>query len=782
MHVLWTPSWYPTSEQPFNGSFFAEQVAMLRDSGLTVGVIAVNPTTAWQHRPGSFVLDRKNRVIHQDMPTVPLGIIPGDSALIKHYADRLGDVYEREFGIPDVIHAHSVFPGLLVAQVLARRWDVPYGITEHRPSSLTRHPKSFRYQLIRDAVREASFHYAVSPEFASKLSGYYGCSTFGAMSLPVPGRFFEEPLHTREDGAPYTFVHVSHLDRNKRVEESIEAFDVVHREFPNTRLLIIGGEPERVGELRSFTSMLQSRDSIEFVGRVGRTRMAKEINRGDCLVLFSAREAGGTVFAEAQSLGIPCVASATPGGLHMASDGMGRVVPIDDTGAMADAMAEMVRAAEAGEAKSPAEIRKRAWERSSASVFVRRHIRAYRKVVERYQSCDDVLFVTRIHLPEAAAASLRINAVEKAVRAIGARVRVITSEPPASLKVGRENGVTRVPVLRDSEDYLRGYLPYMSFDLQAFWQVLRGKKPSVAVVEPPPTTGAMMRVASAIKRFPYVWYAADVWSDASESTGAPGIVVRAVKMMESFALSGAAGVVAVSDGVAERVRELGGRNIVIQPNGADTELFNPYGRQLTSEELAAAGVTRPYFIYAGTASEWQGAEIFVDAFATVLEEHPETQIVFLSRGSRVLSISERAKALSTESGLKDPVLVLDPVSPEEAAAWQRGAIGALVAIVPGLGYDFAYPTKVLAALACGTPVVYAGAGPATVDISENRLGKVAEFTVRDVAAAMIEVRSKMPTGADRERLAAWVRDNKSMSAMGEAVASFVLSCARSERS
>ena len=782
MHVLWTPSWYPTPEQPFNGSFFAEQVEILRDSGLTVGVIAVKPTTAWKHRPGSFSLDRENQVIHQDMPTVPLGIVPGDSALIAHYANHLGDVYEREFGIPDVIHAHSVFPGLLVAQALAKRWGVPYGLTEHRPSSLTRNPKSFRYQLIRDAVCAASFHYAVSPDFASKLSHYYGCSTFGAMSLPVPGRFFEQPLHTHKEGTPYTFVHVSHLDRNKRVEESIEAFDAVHREFPNTHLLIIGGDPERVSELRSLTSMLRCRDAVEFVGRVGRMRMPKEMNRGDCLILFSAREAGGTVFAEAQSLGIPCVASATPGGLHMASDGMGQVVPIDDTCAMADAMADMVRAAEAGEAKSPAEIRKRAWGRSSASVFVQRHIRAYRKVVDRHQSREDVLFVTRIHLPEASAASLRINAVEKAVEAIGSRVRVITSQPPSSLSVGRESDVTRVPVLRDSEDYLRGYLPYMSFDLQAFWHVLRGKKPSVAVVEPPPTTGAMMRVASAIKRFPYVWYAADVWSDASESTGAPSVVVRTVKMMESFAVSGAAGVVAVSDGVAERVRELGGSNVLVQPNGADTELFNPDGRQLTDGQLAAAGVTHPYFIYAGTASEWQGAEIFVDAFATVLEQHPDTQIVFLSRGSQVPSIAERAKALAAQTGMKDPVLILDPVSPEEAAAWQRGAIGALVSIVPGLGYDFAYPTKVLTALACGTPVVYAGAGPATVDIAENRLGEVAEFSADDVASAMSEVRRKTATAADRKRLAAWVQDNKSMSAMGEAVASFVLSCARSERS
>lgn len=782
MHVLWTPSWYPTESQPFNGSFFAEQVSMLRSSGIEVGVIALNPTTAWKKRETGLRLNRAEQVIHQDFPTVPLGIVPGDRQLIELFSARIAKVYEEEFGVPDVIHSHSVFPGILVAQALSRRWGVPYGITEHRPSSLTRNPKSYRYRMIRDAVCGASFHYAVSPDFAEKLSEYYGCSTFGVMSLPVPGRFFEQPTHV-PDTDTFTFMHVSHLDRNKRVEESLLAFDAVYAEFPHTRFLVIGGDPERVRELRSFAADLRCHDAIEFAGRVGRDQMPGEMNRGDCLILFSAREAGGTVFAEAQSMGIPCIATATPGGRHMATDGMGCVVPIDDTSAFARAMKEMVSAYTNGQGFSNGEIRHRAWGRSSASVFINRHLVAYRKVIDAYSRKKRALVVSRIHMPEASAASFRLEAVEKALTAQGADVRVITSKPPSSAPtVSSEPNIVRVPVLRDKSDYLRGYLPYMSFDSQASFRALIGSKPDVALVEPPPTTGSFMRLVSLVRRFPYVWYAADVWSDASESTGAPNVVVRAVKMMESFAISGASGVVAVSDGVAKRVRELGGRNVLVQPNGADTELFNPTGRQLTTEELAAAGVKHPYFIYAGTASEWQGAEIFVEAFSKVLDQYPDTQIVFLARGSQVPRIEEQALSLATATGITNPVVVLEPVGPEEAAAWQRGAIGALVSIVPGLGYDFAYPTKVLTALASGTPVVYAGAGPATVDITNHQLGEVAEFSADKVASAMLKVRRSAATDAERERLAEWVQDHKSMSAMGEAVASFVLSCARSERS
>ena len=39
MHVLVVPSWYPTTEAPLQGIYFAEQAQILHDHGLTVGVV-----------------------------------------------------------------------------------------------------------------------------------------------------------------------------------------------------------------------------------------------------------------------------------------------------------------------------------------------------------------------------------------------------------------------------------------------------------------------------------------------------------------------------------------------------------------------------------------------------------------------------------------------------------------------------------------------------------------------------------------------------------------------
>ncbi|WP_151523552.1 glycosyltransferase [Serinicoccus kebangsaanensis] len=412
-----------------------------------------------------------------------------------------------------------------------------------------------------------------------------------------------------------------------------------------------------------------------------------------------------------------------------------------------------------------------------------------------------VVLATRIYAPEAAAATFRLGALVRSLSA-RARVRVLTTTPPPALRqpratpggpqsnhgrrpvgtgaAGQEcdraglGGVTvsRWPVLRDRTGYVRGYLPYLSFDLPLALRLLVGPRPDVAVVEPPPTTGAVTRVALAVRslvpparRIPYVYYAADVWSDATASMGAPRPVVRLMRAVEAFALRGARDVIAVSDGVAERVRVLAGPDapVTVVPNGIDTDVFTPDGEQHPDAPRTA------YLVYAGTASEWQGAEIFAEAMREVVAAVPGARLVFVGQGSSWPALRRIA------AGLPPGTIELRPLVPaEEAAAWLRGAAAALVGVRPGVGYDFAYPTKVVAALACGTPVVFAGPGPAGDDVREHRLGLAVEHEVGAVAQALVQVLRTAPDGAEARRRVEWVREHRSLRATGDGAAEVVL--------
>lgn len=373
-----------------------------------------------------------------------------------------------------------------------------------------------------------------------------------------------------------------------------------------------------------------------------------------------------------------------------------------------------------------------------------------------------VTIATRIYAPEPAAAAFRLAALGAALVARGHRVTVLTSAVPTGLTEPTPPigvAIRRAPVLRDARGQIRGYLQYLSFDVPLVFRLLFGRRADVVVVEPPPTTGAVVRLVCALRRAPYVYYAADIWSDAAASGAAPSWVVSGVRAIERWAYRGARAVIAVSEGVAARVRELSGDDrVVVVTNGVDTDVFRPDGHRASAA---------PSIVYAGTTSEWQGAEVFIRAMPIVLESVPEARLVYVGQGTAWSALRELASR--TAPGAIDFV---DAVPAPEAAGHLRSARVGAVSLKPGQGYDFAVPTKIFAALACGTPVLFAGSG-ASVDVITAGLGRSVDWDADAVAGAIIEMLGEPDDLDDRQQRARWARDNASIAATGRAAAAAV---------
>lgn len=367
-----------------------------------------------------------------------------------------------------------------------------------------------------------------------------------------------------------------------------------------------------------------------------------------------------------------------------------------------------------------------------------------------------IAIVSRIFGPEPSAASFRLGALATALHEAGNKTEVLTVRPRRPMLSRDQDlpySVSRFPVLRDSSGYVRGYVQYLSFDVPLFFRLVFGRKRDAIVVEPPPTTGFFVRLASRIRRVPYFYYGADVWSDAAESTGAGALVVRVVRAMERFALTGAEGVLSVNEGVSARLREIAPRaRVHTVGNGVDTQVFSRVGPLRGSGEFA---------IYTGTASEWQGAEVFIRAAVAISRTIPEFRMVFLGQGSAWGRLQDLAEELSA------PVDFCDTVPPEEAAAWLRGAHVSLASIAPGSGYDFAFPTKLFASWGCGTPTVYAGLGPAQTVLLDNPfLGIGVDHNVDAVATALKEVLGRDRVLNARE-IAEWAGRNVSLASVAD---------------
>lgn len=365
-----------------------------------------------------------------------------------------------------------------------------------------------------------------------------------------------------------------------------------------------------------------------------------------------------------------------------------------------------------------------------------------------------ITVVSRIFAPEPAAASERLSTLCRQLAEDGHEVTVLTTRAPGGAQVATPYRVRRWPVLRDRQGYVRGYVPYLSFDVPAFFRVLFSRRADLVVVEPPPTTGFMMRIACALRRTPYAYYAADIWSLAAGSTGASGLVVGVVRRMEAAALAGARVCLAVTEHVAERVRALAPRaRVTVVGHGVDDRTFH-------HDVTPLPGI--PAAVYVGTASEWHGAGVFVEAIAVARRRGVDVRALFVGQGGEWDSLREAV----TTQGLDDLVSFRSPVAGAEAAAILSGARVALASLRPGIGYDFAVPTKAYSALAVGTPVLYAGPDPTRSLIADNDLGAGCVPDPETVAGALIELTAVEPSPQRRERIAGWASQHLS----GRAVA------------
>lgn len=375
-----------------------------------------------------------------------------------------------------------------------------------------------------------------------------------------------------------------------------------------------------------------------------------------------------------------------------------------------------------------------------------------------------IALATRIYRPEPAAASFYLGAVADALVAAGHRVDVYTVRPPKGLRaVSRGERIRMFPVLRDRSGYVRGYVQYLSFDVPLALRLLFAKRPDAVFVEPPPTTGAVVRVVCAIRRIPYVYDAADLWSDAATHATGSGLVVRVLRALERFAMRGAASLVTISQGVVDRARELGvARPFTVTGFGADTSEFS---------YLAAD--REPVFVYAGTYSELHGAGVLVDAFARFLRAHPEYRLRFIGNGTEREALEARAAAL----GIADAVEFLDPLPASELGVHLARATASLATLLPGGSYEYAFTSKAYSSLAVGCPVIFAGPGPTGPFIDGAaetvRAGVAIDYDADAVAEAMGAFADRPASAAEREATAAWTEREHSLRAVASRVAEVV---------
>lgn len=351
MHILFIPSWYPRTDTDFTGSFFREQAEAFVQAGHRVGVLAVRGVPVYRRDEvrdrvrGIQVSDEHGIQTYRWDRVLPFPKLPGaNEGVLRRAWEELYRGYVAEHGTPDVLHAHSMFPGGVIAHELSKHTGVPFVITEHRPSSIDRLRGPWNGSHGMSAARAAAARVAVAAGFVAPLNEAYGLEGNDGWQY-LPGLLspqFERIDPRTVPEQPFTFGHVSHLDPGKRVSLLIEAFHDAFQGDTGVRLRIAGDSPHRAG-LEGLAETLGVADQVDFVGAVPRAEIVAEFSRSHVFVLPSEAEAFGTVLWEAMACGLPLVSTATWAGKNAITPENGLVVPIDDRGELAGALLRIRR-------------------------------------------------------------------------------------------------------------------------------------------------------------------------------------------------------------------------------------------------------------------------------------------------------------------------------------------------------------------------------------------------------------------------------------------------------
>ena len=144
---------------------------------------------------------------------------------------------------------------------------------------------------------------------------------------------FENPGH---DG--FTFVFVGRIVRDKGINELVAAFDQLHMEHPDTKLVLVGAREDNLDPVLPETiDRINQGNGIEEEGRQSDVR-PYYVN-ADALVFPSYREGFPNVVIEAGAMGLPSIVTDINGSREIIIDGQnGVIIPPRDEEALYQAM------------------------------------------------------------------------------------------------------------------------------------------------------------------------------------------------------------------------------------------------------------------------------------------------------------------------------------------------------------------------------------------------------------------------------------------------------------
>lgn len=356
IRVAALPSWYRNADQPRSGVYVEEQIHALQERGVRMDVVYPDLRSPRALGVSALKANRLQTSLAGESGVRTLrwngwGVNKWKrlrAAVYVNRARRLLEEYERRFGAPDLVHAHShLWAGYAAADWCAAR-GVPLVVSEHRGMLVARNgeppalPKWILRHL-RRGLEVAAVTALVSEAQRPTLAPLVDRPEEKLRVVPnfVDGEVF--PLSARNgDAGPTTrVVSVGNLKPEKGFDVLIRAFAALRASREDVELTVVGDGPERT-RLESLARDLGVAGAVVFRGSLSKEALREEYGRADVFALGSRRESFGIVLLEAGASGLPVVASRSGGPETIVSENMGALVEPEDVAGFAAALERVV--------------------------------------------------------------------------------------------------------------------------------------------------------------------------------------------------------------------------------------------------------------------------------------------------------------------------------------------------------------------------------------------------------------------------------------------------------
>jgi teichuronic acid biosynthesis glycosyltransferase TuaC len=350
-HILSIPSWY-SSRLGSGGGYFRDQALALQSAGMRVAMLAPAIYTRRNRRRGRLPpggpgasIEEDGIDIHRRNDFVGLPRFPYRDAWmwsrcgLRGFAD-----YVAAHGLPDLVHAHCCLYAGVLAAAIARRWRVPFILTEHSTSYAQGRLRWWQRDLTRRVIRRAQRCLAVSPDLALLLERQYPGSRWHYVPNVLGPEFIGEVPAAAPPGGPFTFVCVARFTPEKGHAALLDAFAEAFPADPQPRLVLVGDGPMRPA-LQRQAAGLGMGARVDFAGVLPAAAVRRELAAADAFVLASTVETFGVAVIEALATGLPVVCTASGGPDHLIGAANGLLVRCGDGPALRDALLRMRRAA-----------------------------------------------------------------------------------------------------------------------------------------------------------------------------------------------------------------------------------------------------------------------------------------------------------------------------------------------------------------------------------------------------------------------------------------------------